>query len=42
MPGEAFFHRPPDTASYLRLNFSHAEAHEMEKGLAILAELLHR
>ena len=40
MPGEAFFHRPSDTDSYLRLNFSHAEAHAMEKGLTILAKLL--
>lgn len=40
MPGEAFFHAPSNDASYLRLNFSHADEAAMDKGLAILAEEL--
>lgn len=40
MPGEAFFPPGVPTRSTLRLNFSHANEGEAERGLAILAELL--
>ena len=39
MPGDPFFSGEPD-ASYLRLNFSHATAEQIDAGLATLAELL--
>lgn len=41
MPGEPFFHdQTPADGSYLRLNFSHASAAQVQTGLRILAGLL--
>lgn len=41
MPGEPFFHdQTPTDGSYLRLNFSHASAAQVQTGLRILAGLL--
>lgn len=40
MPGEPFFPLPIDHANALRLNFSHADADQVERGLATLARLL--
>ena len=40
MPGESFFHAPSSAASYLRLNFSHADEAATARGLALLAEEL--
>lgn len=40
MPGEPFFDDGKADASYLRLNFSHADAQDMERGLAKLRQLL--
>jgi 2-aminoadipate transaminase len=40
MPGSAFFHAGADAASYLRLNFSHANENDMQRGLAILRKVL--
>jgi len=40
MPGEPFFAQEQGARSALRLNFSHADEAQAERGLAILAELL--
>ncbi len=40
MPGEPFFPESPKSCSALRLNFSHADEAQTERGLATLAELL--
>ncbi len=40
MPGEPFFPESRTSASALRLNFSHADEVQTERGLATLAELL--
>ena len=40
MPGEAFFPRPEDGIGTMRLNFSHANAIEAERGLSVLAGLV--
>jgi DNA-binding transcriptional MocR family regulator len=40
MPGESFFAGRPEACGALRLNFSHADAGQTERGLAILAELV--
>jgi DNA-binding transcriptional MocR family regulator len=40
MPGEPFYPMPVTHASAMRLNFSHASASDVERGLAILAELI--
>jgi DNA-binding transcriptional MocR family regulator len=40
MPGEAFYPEEPPVRGRLRLNFSHADAEQCERGLATLAELL--
>jgi DNA-binding transcriptional MocR family regulator len=40
MPGELFFPEMPEASGTLRLNFSHADAAQVDQGLAILAELL--
>lgn len=40
MPGEAFYPDDPAATGTLRLNFSHAGEAEIERGLAILAELV--
>jgi DNA-binding transcriptional MocR family regulator len=40
MPGELFYPHSPQGRGVLRLNFSHADADQAERGLAILAELL--
>ncbi|MBE9609798.1 aminotransferase-like domain-containing protein [Chitinilyticum piscinae] len=41
MPGSAFFAAPAGS-SYLRLNFSHADAGRIDTGLALLAKRLHQ
>lgn len=40
MPGEHFFAENNQSASYLRLNFSHADQRQSDKGLKILADLV--
>jgi DNA-binding transcriptional MocR family regulator len=40
MPGEPFFPQAPQTCGALRLNFSHADAEQVQRGLQILAGLL--
>lgn len=40
MPGEPFFPQGPPRCGALRLNFSHADEAQTERGLATLAELL--
>jgi len=40
MPGENFFPHPEDGVGTMRLNFSHANAVEAERGLGILASLI--
>jgi DNA-binding transcriptional MocR family regulator len=40
MPGEFFFPDRPQASGTLRLNFSHATEPQVERGLAILAELV--
>jgi len=40
MPGEPFFPSMPEACGALRLNFSHANAQQVERGLAVLGELL--
>jgi 2-aminoadipate transaminase len=40
MPGEPFYPKMPDCSGTLRLNFSHAGAADVDKGLAILAQVL--
>lgn len=41
MPGEAFFANPdPRLGAYMRLNFSHATLEQLERGMAILAEVI--
>jgi len=40
MPGEPFYPMPVTRANAIRLNFSHANASDAERGLAILAELI--
>jgi DNA-binding transcriptional MocR family regulator len=40
MPGEPFFAQPPEACGQLRLNFTHASAADVERGLAILAGLV--
>ncbi|MGA2778132.1 MAG: PLP-dependent aminotransferase family protein [Steroidobacteraceae bacterium] len=40
MPGEAFYPELPTPCGSLRLNFSHADEEQTERGLAILATLL--
>ncbi len=40
MPGEPFFPESPKSRGALRLNFSHADEAQTERGLATLAELL--
>ena len=40
MPGEPFFPERPAGCGALRLNFSHASVEQIERGLAILAELV--
>ncbi len=40
MPGEPFFPESPSHCGTLRLNFSHADEAQTERGLATLAELL--
>lgn len=40
MPGEPFFPERPAACGALRLNFSHASVEQIERGLAILAELV--
>ncbi len=40
MPGEAFFADPAEGTGTMRLNFSHANAIEAERGLATLARLV--
>jgi DNA-binding transcriptional MocR family regulator len=42
MPGEPFFPDNRERAGVLRLNFSHANEEQTERGLAILAELVKR
>jgi DNA-binding transcriptional MocR family regulator len=39
MPGEPFFANPA-CACFMRLNFSHSTPERMERGLAILAEVI--
>ncbi|NJN45302.1 MAG: PLP-dependent aminotransferase family protein [Candidatus Competibacteraceae bacterium] len=39
MPGEPFFAKP-NCGCFMRLNFSHATPEQMERGLAILAEVI--
>jgi DNA-binding transcriptional MocR family regulator len=41
MPGEPFYPDLPNSCGALRLNFSHAGEEQIERGLSILAELLH-
>lgn len=41
MPGEPFYPDLPESCGALRLNFSHAGEEQIERGLSILAELLH-
>lgn len=38
MPGEAFFPAEAPVHGYMRLNFSHASAEQLDEGLALLAE----
>ncbi|HXH02702.1 MAG TPA: PLP-dependent aminotransferase family protein [Candidatus Competibacteraceae bacterium] len=40
MPGEAFYANPTPWSGCMRLNFSHAGAERIERGLAILAEVI--
>jgi DNA-binding transcriptional MocR family regulator len=40
MPGEPFFIDAESRPSALRLNFSHADAADVERGIAILADLV--
>ena len=40
MPGEAFYPDAPGATGTLRLNFSHAAEADMDRGLAVLAELV--
>lgn len=40
MPGEPFYPDLPESCGALRLNFSHANEEQIERGLSILAELL--
>lgn len=40
MPGEAFYPDTPEATGTLRLNFSHASEADMDRGLAVLAELV--
>lgn len=40
MPGEPFFAHPDDHLGFLRLNFSHASAENIDKGVQILADLI--
>ena len=42
MPGEAFFVEDPAPHGFMRLNFSHASADEVDKGLGILASLIRK
>jgi len=42
MPGEVFFPDEEAPLGYLRLNFSHATAAEMDRGLAVLADEIGR
>ena len=40
MPGEPFMPTPTQGTGQLRLNFSHANQEQTERGLAVLAELV--
>ena len=40
MPGEFFFPDRAQATGTLRLNFSHADERQVERGLGILAELI--
>jgi 2-aminoadipate transaminase len=40
MPGEPLYPELPEICGGLRLNFSHADEVQIEKGLSVLAELL--
>jgi len=41
MPGEAFFTSPSAAhGAFMRLNFSHATPEQLERGLAVLAEVI--
>jgi len=41
MPGEPFYAQAQESCGSLRLNFSHANEDQIDRGLALLAELLH-
>lgn len=42
MPGEPFYANPLERSGCLRLNFSHAAPDQMERGIAVLAEVVEK